>query len=237
MTYVKSQTQPPTARSQPFFPIPLPVWRFRPGFGRRLAGLVIFIWSSGLFAQDRTLLFNLDDPGVSKAIPTWGLDTAWLSTDNVRRGAIFMGQPQVDVIRFSFTGDWPLSGGDLGASALVEFNQRMNIVNAYTDAHTALYLNNDSPTYDPSFIGGDGRIEPVAWAQLINATRQRCVNAGRVVLSVSPYNEPDNSFEQGSMTRLGDVCWQLRNTFGANFSGIRLCGGSTLNTDVSQCLV
>src|SRR5688572_28788844 len=108
MTYLKSQTQPPTARPQPSFPIPLPVWRFRPGFGRRLAGLVIFIWSSGLFAQDRTVLFNLSDPGVSKAIPTWGLDTAWLSTDNVRRGVIFMGQPQVDVIRFSFTGDRPL---------------------------------------------------------------------------------------------------------------------------------
>lgn len=185
-------------------------------------------------AQDRTLLFTGSDPGVSKAIPTWGLDTAWLSGDNVRRGVVFMGQPQVDVIRFSFTGDWPLSGGDLGASALVEFNQRLGIVNAYTDAHTALYLNNDSPTYDPSFIGGDGRIEPVAWAQLINATRQRCVNAGRTVLSVSPYNEPDNSFEQGSVTRLGDVCWQLRNTFGANFSGIRLYGGSTLNPDTAS---
>ena len=182
-------------------------------------------------AQDRTLLFNVSDPGVSKAIPTWGLDTAWLSTDNVRRGVLFMGQPQVDVIRFSFTGDWPLSGGDLGAAALTEFDQRMSIVNSYTDAHTALYLNNDSPTYDPSFIGGDGRIEPVAWAQLINSTRQRCVNAGRTVLSVAPYNEPDNSFEQGSMTRLGDVSWQLRNTYGANFSGIRLCGGSTLNPD------
>lgn len=182
-------------------------------------------------AQDRTVLFGVTDAGISKAIPIWGLDTAWLNADNVRRGVLFMGQPQVDVIRFSFTGDWPLSGGDLGASALVEFNQRLNIVNSYTDAHTALYLNNDSPTYDPSFIGGDGRMDPLAWAQLINATRQRCVNAGRTVLSVSPYNEPDNSFEQGSVTRLGDVCWQLRNTYGANFSGIRLCGGSTLNPD------
>jgi len=205
------------------------VWALR----RVLLGC-FFLLIQTLPAQDRTVLFNISAAGVAKTIPTWGLDTAWLSTDNVRRGAIFMGQPQVDVIRFSFTGDWPLSGGDLGASALVEFNQRMNIVNAYTDAHTALYLNNDSPTYDPSFIGGDGRIEPVAWAQLINATRQRCVNAGRAVLSVSPYNEPDNSFEQGSMTRLGDVCWQLRNTYGASFSGIRLCGGSTLNTDTAN---
>ena len=196
-----------------------------------LATLASFAVIYPLVAQDHTLLFNTSAPGVNKAIPTWGLDTAWLNADNVRRGVLFMGQPQVDVIRFSFTGDWPLSGGDLGASALAEFNQRMSIVNSFTDSHTALCLNNDSPTYDSSFIGGDGRIEPVTWAQLINATRQRCVNAGRTVLSVSPYNEPDNSFEQGSITRLGDVCWQLRNTFGANFSGIRIYGASVLNPD------
>jgi hypothetical protein len=182
-------------------------------------------------AQDRTLLFSPTDVGVTKSIPTWGLDTAWLSADNVRRGALFMGTPQVDVIRFSFTGDWPLTNGDLGASALTEFNDRMAIVNAYTDAHAALYLNNDSPTYDASFIGGDGRIEPVAWATLINATKSRCVNAGRTVLAVSPYNEPDDSFPQGSVTRLGDVCWQLRNTYGTNFGGVSVYGASTLNPD------
>jgi len=182
-------------------------------------------------AQDRTLLFSPTDAGVSKAIPVWGLDTAWLSSDNVRRGVIFMGSPQVDVVRFSFTGDWPLTNGDLGSSALAEFNSRMAIVNAYTDSHTALYLNNDSPTYDASFIGTDGRIDPASWAALINATRQRCVNAGRAVLSVSPYNEPDNSYEQGSVNRLGDVCWQLRNTYAANFGGVNIYGGSTLNCD------
>jgi hypothetical protein len=182
-------------------------------------------------AQDRTVLFSTSDSGVSKAISTWGLDTAWLNADNVHRGALFMGTQQLDVIRFSFTGDWPLTNGDLGTSALAEFNQRMAIVNSYTDSHTVLYLNNDSPTYDPSFIGGDGRIEPVAWAGLINVTRRRCLNAGRTVLSVSPCNEPDNSFEQGSVSRFGDVCWQLRNTYGANFSGVRIYGGSTLNCD------
>jgi len=186
---------------------------------------------SHMLGQDRTVLYNISDPGVSKTVPTWGLDTAWLNVDNVRRGVIFMGQPQVDVIRFSFTGDWPLTNGDLGASALAEFNQRMAIVNSYADSHTALYLNNDSPSYDPSFIGGDGRIEPVAWAMLINVTRQRCVSAGRMVVSVSPYNEPDDGFPQGSVTRLGDVCWQLRNTYGANFSGINIYGASTLNPD------
>lgn len=191
----------------------------------------VLLTTGTLRAQDRTLLFSPTDAGVSRAVPTWGLDTAWLSADNVRRGAIFMGAPQVDVIRFSFTGDWPLTNGDLGTSAMAEFNDRLAIVNACTDSHAALYLNNDSPTYDASFIGSDGRIEPVSWAALINATRRRCANAGRTVLAVSPCNEPDDSYEQGSVNRLGDVCWLLRNTYRTNFSGISIYGASTLNPD------
>ena len=58
-------------------------------------------------AQDCTVRFNISDPGVSKAVPTWRLDTAWLNADKVHYGVIFIGQPQVDVIRFSFTGAWP----------------------------------------------------------------------------------------------------------------------------------
>ncbi|HLP78397.1 MAG TPA: hypothetical protein VK327_15950, partial [Candidatus Paceibacterota bacterium] len=204
-----------------------------PAVWRRLAGVILLLLLLAPHgrAQDRTVVFDTSAAGVTKSISAWGLDTAWLSSDNVQRGARFMGAPQVDVIRFSFTGDWPLVNGNLGASAQAEFNSRMSIVNSFTDSHTALYLNNDTGTYDPSFIGTDSRIEPVAWATLINATKQQCVNAGRTVLSVAPYNEPDNSTEQGSVSRLGDVCWQLRNTFGGNFSGIQLYGASTLNND------
>lgn len=186
------------------------------------------------FSQDRTLVFGTRDAGQDKAIRTFGLDTAWLNEANVRRGAIFMGADQLDLIRFSFTGDWALVDGDLSTNALAEFDERMAIVNTYARSDTALYLNNDTGTYDPSFIGTDGRVEPVEWAKLINATRQRLVNAGRTILSVTPYNEPDNSFEQGSISRLGDVIWQLRNTYGTEFSGIRMYGGSTLNPDLAS---
>ena len=182
-------------------------------------------------AQDRNVFFDADGDGESKAIARWGLDTAWLNEANVQRGVRFMGQPQVDVIRFSFTGDWPLNAGDLGTEAQAEFDARMAIVNAHTAAGTALYLNNDTGTYDAAFIGGDGRVEPVAWSQLIDATRARAVAAGRTVLSVSPYNEPDTSVEQGDINRLGDVIWQLRNTLGANFTGIDIYGGTTLDND------
>ena len=151
-----------------------------------------------------------------KPIPLWGLDTAWLNGDNVRRGALFMGKPQVDLIRFSFTGDWPLSGGDLGTSALAEFNDRMAIVNAYTDSHAALLpeqrfadirreLHRRRWAHRAGRLGGvDQRDE----ATLCERPVARCW--------LSLLQRPDNSFEQGSVTRLGDVSWQLRNILAPN---------------------
>ena len=183
-------------------------------------------------AQDRTVVFDTSGPGVSRPIPTWGLDLAWLNRDHVRRGVIFMGPPQVDVIRASFTGDWPLVDGDLGPEAQAEFDLRMSIVDDHTEADTALYLNNDTDTPHASFNNGDG-VNAAEWARLIDATRQKCVDEGRTVLSVAPFNEPDYTTWQGSVERFGDVSWQLRNTFGGSFVGIRLSGGNTLNNDVA----
>lgn len=184
-------------------------------------------------AKDQIVLFDTEDTGVSKAVSLWGLDTAWLSEDNVRRGVAFMGQPQVDVVRFSFTGDWPSTNGTLHASAQAEFDQRMSIVDNYTDSHTALYLNSDTVALDSYYDNGDG-VNPDTWAELIDLTRQECEDAGRTVLAVAPFNEPDDGTWQGNVNRLGDVCWRLRNTYGANFSGINICGASTLNTDTAN---
>ncbi len=200
----------------------------------RLLGILLILCAlvpvTAVRAQDRTVLFDISDPGVSKAIPTWGLDTAWLSEDNVRRGVEFMGKPQVDVIRFSFTGDTPVVGGTLTGSGLDEFNTRKAIVNNWTDSHTALYLNNDTASLDSSYSGVNG-VNAAAWAELIDVTRQKCEAEVRPVISVSPFNEPDYGTWQGNKTRLGQVCQELRTTYSSGFSGIRLCGGSVLNPD------
>lgn len=204
----------------------------RAGHTAIITGLLTLVLVSPLQAQDRTVIYGVADVGVSKAIPTWGLDTAWLSDVNVRRGVIFMGQPQVDVIRFSFTGNSPTTNGFLTASGLTEFNQRMTIVNSYSDSHTKLYLNNDTD-YPPDASYGSP-VNANNWAKLIDVTRSNCVAAGRVVLSVAPFNEPDYGTWQGDVTRFGQVCSALRTTYGAGFTGIDLCGGNVLNNDVAS---
>jgi len=194
--------------------------------------------------QDNVVLFNTADPGEHKAVDLWGFDTAWLSEANIARGVNFTGKERTDVIRFSFTGDTPLvdtngdgRNDDLTGAGLDEFNQRMALVNTYTDAHTALYLNNDTDNGTSNPYLGSGGVDPYKWAELIAVTAQKCQLAGRKVLSVAPFNEPDNGTWQGNVSRFGDVAWQLRwsGAFPAfSYSApdfIRIMGGNTLNND------
>ncbi|HLP09110.1 MAG TPA: LamG-like jellyroll fold domain-containing protein [Opitutaceae bacterium] len=194
--------------------------------------------------QDNVVVFKTDDPGVYKGLDLWGFDTAWLSDANLIRGVNFTGKERTDVVRFSFTGDTPLvdtdgdgRNDDLTGTGLAEFNQRMSLVDTYTGDQTALYLNNDTDngTSNP-YLGGGG-VDPYKWAELIAVTAQKCQLAGRKVLSVAPFNEPDNGTWQGNVTRFGDVVWQLRwsGAFPAfSYSApdfISVMGGNTLNND------
>ncbi len=187
------------------------------------------------FAQNRTLVFDVDDVGEVKRIETWGLDTAWLWDQNVIRGVAFMGKPQVDVIRFSFTGDEPIVNGDLTSSRQGEFDERMRIVDTYTEADTGLYFNNDSEGIDPYFSGTNG-VNPARWAELIDLTRRKVEAAGREVVSVAPFNEPDFAPNKlGGPTRMREVVDILRNDplYKDDWASIRLSGGNTLNNDVA----
>lgn len=195
-------------------------------------------------AQDHVVLFDTQAPGEYKGLELWGFDTAWLSDANVIRGVNFTGKDRTDVIRFSFTGDTPLVdtngdgiNDDLTGAGLEEFNHRMSLVQTYTDPDTALYLNNDTDDWNTNPYLGSGGVDPVKWAELIAVTAQKCQLAGRTVLSVAPFNEPDHGTWQGNVTRFGDVAWQLRwsGAFPAfSYSAansIRIMGGNTLNND------
>lgn len=143
--------------------------------------------SNNLVAQpipDRTISFSVSDSGVSKPI-TWGLDLAWLSESNVRRGIAFMGADRVDLIRSSFTPTAPLVNGALPATELGRLNQRLNII-GLLGANTKVVLNCDHPSVDPWYAGNAAR-----WAQLIDVTAKHHEDKGRTVVTVSPFYEPD----------------------------------------------
>ncbi len=195
------------------------------GFGISLIKAQTASTSDNLVAQpvpQRTVSFNLSEPGISTPI-IWGLDLAWLSRENIQRGIAFMGAELVDVIRSSFTPTAPLVDGKLQTTELSRLNQRLNIINLL-DSHTKVVLNCDHPSVDPWFSGNAAN-----WAELIDVTAKHHEDKGRTVVSVSPFNEPDYGWGQGSVTDFYNIAGELKKN--PRFDNIRICGGNTLNTD------
>lgn len=136
---------------------------------------------------DRTVFFNLSEEGISKPI-IWGLDLAWLDEVNIRRGIAFMGKENVDVIRSSFMPTLPLVGDTaLQGEALLNTNKRIQIINKWLGATTQVVLNCDHPSVHAYFKGNAKN-----WASLINTTTKMHQKAGRKVVTVSPFNEPES---------------------------------------------
>jgi len=183
--------------------------------------------SNYLVAQpvpDRTVSYKVTDAGVSKPL-TWGLDLAWLDEGNIRRGVAFMGADRVDVVRSSFTPTAALVNGDLASAELARLNQRLTIINTRLGSNTQVVLNSDHPSVDASFKGNAAN-----WAALIDVTTRRHQEAGRTVITVSPFNEPDyTATGQGTVTDFYNIAGLLKQN--SRFSNIRICGGNTLNDD------
>lgn len=172
---------------------------------------------------DRTVPFLLSAPGENKPI-TWGLDLAWLSRDNVVRGMRFMNPETVDVVRSSFTPTDSLVDGELKPYELGRLNERLDII-SLLPPHTQVVLNCDHPSVSPYFKGN-----PKHWAELIDVTRRHHEAAGRKVVTVSPFNEPDlTETGQGTLEDFYHIAEELRRM--PAFDSIRISGGNTLNTD------
>ncbi|WP_163707202.1 LamG-like jellyroll fold domain-containing protein [Mangrovibacterium lignilyticum] len=186
---------------------------------------------------DRNVAFDLTDPGISKTVE-FGPDLAWDDETNFRRAVLFMGIDQVDVARLSFTPLEALIGDTaLTTEQIKELQYRIDIVNNYTNTGTTVALNCDHDA--PAGSGFDGvdawyRDYPARWAQLIDQTTKYVQDAGRTVVSVAPFNEPDYGWNQYSAGGDGkaafyDICGELRNN--TRFNDIRISGGNTLNCD------
>ncbi len=216
------------------------LWRVFPvvhgSFGRMWCAFGLMIWmmfglDNSVHAQDRTVLFSPTDPGISKPA-NWGLDTAWYDENNVRRGGIFMGTNNVDIVRISFTTTNALVAGQLGAAQLNIFTNRLTWVDRWANPSTTVCINEDSPTIDPWYYDGSV-VNATNWAANIVAHAKRAKEWGRTVVAVSPFNEPDlyRAERQASQQKFYDTAGFLVTNSLIVTNNIRISGGNTLNTD------
>jgi len=173
-------------------------------------------------ASDRILQYSVADSGVAKPI-IWGLDTAWPNEGNMRRGIAFMGAAQVDLVRASFQPTKPLVNGDLQQQQIDDLNYRLYLI-GLTGPNTKVTLNCDHPSVDAWYSGS-----PANWAQLMDVTTRRVQEAGRTVVSIAPFNEPDYGWGQGSLQDFYNIAGLLKQN--PRFNNIRISGGNTLNND------
>lgn len=178
-------------------------------------------------AQDHTILFNVADPGVTRAITNWGLDTCWPNYDNMLRGLIYMGTNNVRIVRVGFFVDAPLTNNDVTPADKSNMQTCINLASMATAA-TKWDMNLDS-SLDAWYQSGANVVYPDRWAAAIEAC-QRYYN--RSIWMVEGFNEPDYSYNgEGSAQNLYDIFGYLQAS--TNFPGTLMGGGSTLNDDVA----
>ena len=193
--------------------------------------------SSNLVAlpfTDRTVSFNLSDKGIKREVK-WGGDLAWFDENNLRRCVSFMGRDNVEVVRTSFQPTYPLIEGDLQQQQKDTLQARIHMLR-WANPNIDLFLNCDDPHMSTWFVDPVNGANAERWAQLIDVSMKYYQDAGYNVVSVAPFNEPDNLLSsQGSkdtkkrQQEFYDIATKLKEN--PRFNNIRISGGNTLNTD------
>ena len=181
---------------------------------------------------DATLLFSTTDEGVKTPV-LWGLDTAWPSEDNVRRGTNHIGKEYLGTGRVSFQpSDLIDENGELSAAQKKDLNNRLRIIAlsgvkdiALNSDHEVLCSYDNAEQHRKNYVG-----KPAEWIRLFKATVNYCRDKGFNVVSISPFNEPDyTAWNQGPMSDFKEIARLMKED--EFFEGIRVSGGNTLNCD------
>ncbi len=180
-----------------------------------------------------TVPFRITDEGTKLPDITWGLDAAWISEGNVRRGVNFAGKDLIEIMRLSFQTKKLQDDGTLTAGQKDTLNTRIRLARYAPNA--TINLNSDQEAgVDTWYQSSSPATQAERWSALIAATKDYVEARGLKVTSVSPFNEPDYAgWKQGTKNDFLAICRMLRedSRYAESFSDVALCGGNTLNPD------
>ena len=194
--------------------------------------------SSSLFLQTPSMVtstpipFYLQDPG--KQLPIrWGLDVAWISEQNLRKGINHIGKSNISLVRGCFRTKNALTNDSvLTPDHTTYLQKRVSLARLVSDT-VQLILNEDQEAGINSWYGSRGNSDNKHWAAMINAhvkwIQERYPRMK--VVAVSPFNEPDyTSWGQGSQADMKEISRILKEEY-PRFSDIAITAGNTLNCD------
>ena len=196
-----------------------------------ISTIVIFHCSLGL-AQDVSISFDLSQTGVRYS-PTWGIDQAWISEQNARKGINHMGKENIGIGRSCFRTNMALTNDSVLASAEIsKLRERNRWLNLVSDT-LPVVLTADQEGGTSDYYVVNRSCNAPHWAANINShVHWLQANTKHPVLGVSIFNEPDYwSVEEGATTaKQTQIAKLLRENY-PRMDSVLLAGGNTLNDD------
>lgn len=178
---------------------------------------------------DVTVPFAPKDTGIRLPV-RWGMDVAWLSEQNMRKGINHIGLQNLSLARGSFQTTEALDNDtELTASQIQMLKDRNNVINLM-GSEVEVILNEDQEAGIAEYYVKNGVADVDHWHRLIKASVNWIhKNTQHRVVALSPFNEPDFGWGQGSMQDMKDICKAIKED--KDLEGIAVTGGNTLNND------
>ena len=189
--------------------------------------------ASGMIAgatPHTTVPYRMSDTGTKLPDIVWGLDCAWISEGNIRRGVNFAGADLIDIIRLSFqTTDAVGEDLQLSDSQKKALDERIRLAKLAGDI--TVNINSDQEAgVITHYQNTNTKTNSERWYRLIKATKNYIETKGLKVSSVSPFNEPDlDAWKQGTKTQFKAIGKLIKED--KDFDSVLVCGGNTLNND------
>ncbi|MCR4602053.1 MAG: RICIN domain-containing protein [Prevotella sp.] len=192
---------------------------------------------SSLHAQvtakaDVTIAFDLSQQG-HRFSPTWGIDQAWISQQNARKGINHMGKENIGIGRTCFrTNKALVNDSVLESSEVSKLRERNRWLNLVSDTlPVVLTADQEGGTNEYYVVNKSCKTDH--WAANINShVHWLQQNSRHPVVGVSIFNEPDYwTVEEGATTaKQTQIARMLRERY-PRLDNVVIAGGNTLNDD------
>lgn len=179
--------------------------------------------------SDVVVPFSVNAEGTKLPV-RWGLDGAWRSEQNVRKGVNHIGKSDITLFRSAFQTNRTLVGDTaLNSLAIDTIRLRCNLADIIGSS-VDLVLTEDQEAGILSYYSNGTTANVDRWTKnIIENVKWIESNTNHKVVAISPFNEPDYGWGQGSISNFKEIAQLLHED--SVTKDIAVSAGNTLNDD------
>lgn len=165
--------------------------------------------------------------------PTWGLDLAWISNQNIMKGVNHMGAENIGIGRSAYRFTDPLINDTTLSTAVINAMKQRNAIFDKLSPTLPIVFTADQEAGTNEYFVKNKSADINHWAAMINShVHWMQANTRHPVIGISPFNEGDYwTVEEGATaTKQWQVAKLLKEDY-PRCKDIAMVGGNTLNND------